>query len=440
MFAIVDVETTGGHAAQHGITEIAIVRHDGQKVVDHYHTLLNPQRLIPAKITALTGIDQSMVTAAPSFAEKAAEIAQWLEGAVFVAHNVNFDYSFVRSAFAGCGQTWQASRLCTVRYARALVPGLASYGLSSLCRHFVVRNEARHRALGDALATAEIFTMLQARDEQDIWRGMARRQGGTLNLPAHLPAAQYEALPAEPGVYYFLDQQQQPLYIGMAQNLKKRVDTHFGSKPQSKRNQQFKREIHGLRFRKTGSELLARLLEDHEIRHYRPRYNRAQNKRARRFALYSFCDQQGRWRMALNEVLHQQGYLKSFSSLSQGQAYCEAMATQYRLNPAYCGLYALREGLPSVSDEEHQAGFERFLADAGQNSGREIWPAAGRQAGEWGFVWLEEGCIKGIGFTERHPQSASEEELLHACIPLQNSPTIEAILQRRRDLDAQLDL
>src|SRR5882757_8687089 len=134
MYAIVDIETTGGYAAAHGITEIAVYIHDGEKVVKHFETLINPHQNIPRYITALTGIDNDMVADAPSFEEVAPALFELLNDQVFIAHNVNFDYSFIKHQLKFCGFDLTAKKLCTVRLSRKVFPGLASYSLGNLCR------------------------------------------------------------------------------------------------------------------------------------------------------------------------------------------------------------------------------------------------------------------------------------------------------------------
>src|SRR5690349_6383968 len=132
MYAIVDIETTGGYAENHRITEIAIYHHDGMQITNTFHTLVNPGRNIPYYITGLTGITSEMVHTAPTFKEIASELHQWLEGKVFVAHNAHFDYSFLKKEFEQTGINWQAKKLCTVRLSRKIIPGLRSYSLGSL--------------------------------------------------------------------------------------------------------------------------------------------------------------------------------------------------------------------------------------------------------------------------------------------------------------------
>src|SRR6478735_3210649 len=153
MYAIVDIETTGGYADNHRVTEIAVYHHDGTRITDKFHTLLNPGRNIPGFITGLTGITSQMVSKAPSFDEASTEIFDWLKDRVFVAHNAHFDYSFLKKEFEEVGINWQSKKLCTVRLSRKIIPGLESYGLGRLSESLGIKIQNRHRAGGDAEAT-----------------------------------------------------------------------------------------------------------------------------------------------------------------------------------------------------------------------------------------------------------------------------------------------
>ena len=166
-FAIIDIETTGGRASLHKITEIAIVLHDGQKVLDSWETLINPETPIPAGITELTGISNSMVQEAPRFFEVAKKIVEMTEGAIFVAHNVRFDYGFIQEEFRRLGYTYMRKKLCTVRLSRKAFPGLRSYSLSNLIRHFGLNVGARHRAMGDTMATVDLFERIMQSEHTD---------------------------------------------------------------------------------------------------------------------------------------------------------------------------------------------------------------------------------------------------------------------------------
>ncbi len=144
-YTIIDIETTGGRASRDKITEIAIIVHDGEKIIETYETLINPECYIPYGITQLTGISQDMVAEAPKFYEVAKKIVELTEGRVFVAHNVRFDYTFIREEYQRLGFTFSRRQLCTVRLSRQAFPGLSSYSLENLIRHFQIDVDARHR-------------------------------------------------------------------------------------------------------------------------------------------------------------------------------------------------------------------------------------------------------------------------------------------------------
>src|SRR5882757_886558 len=214
MYAIVDIETTGGHANANGITEVAICIHDGKKVTQRYSTLVNPGRDIPVYISALTGITNEMVQDAPPFEDVAADIYHLLHGKIFVAHNVNFDFSFIRYHLSAAGYDLQCNKLCTVRLGRKILPGMPSYSLGKLCRHLGIDNESRHRAAGDAEATAILFSILLQNDtENHIWEALKQRSKEQV-LPSNLPKEDIDQLPYTAGVYYFHNEKGKVIYVG----------------------------------------------------------------------------------------------------------------------------------------------------------------------------------------------------------------------------------
>lgn len=168
VYCIVDVETTGGVKGPARLTEIAIFRHDGQQVVDSFHSLLNPGCPIPPFIRHLTGITEEMVQDAPTFADVAKDVLNITEGAVFVAHNVGFDFNFIQKELNWLGHDFFRRTLCTVRTSRKLIPGHPSYSLGKLCRSLGIPLNGRHRAQGDAAATVLLFEMLLRHDSQGL--------------------------------------------------------------------------------------------------------------------------------------------------------------------------------------------------------------------------------------------------------------------------------
>lgn len=162
-YVVVDVETTGGRAAHHRVTEIGAVKVAGGRVIDRFSTLLNPERKIPRNITSLTGISDEMVAGAPKFREISQAFRDFVGKAVFVAHNAKFDHAFLREEFRRLDQDFRCPTLCTVVAMRKFYPGLPSYGLARLAGHFGIPLATHHRALCDAEATAELLFLINAK-------------------------------------------------------------------------------------------------------------------------------------------------------------------------------------------------------------------------------------------------------------------------------------
>lgn len=167
-FAIIDIETTGGSPKDSKVTEIAIYKHDGKKIIDEYSALVNPEIPIPPFIVNLTGISDKMVKNAPIFFEIAKKIIEFTEGCIFVAHNVGFDYSVIRSEFNSLGFDYRRAHLCTVRSSRFIIPDQKSYSLGKLTKSLGIALTGRHRAGGDALATAKLFSLLYKKDKKSL--------------------------------------------------------------------------------------------------------------------------------------------------------------------------------------------------------------------------------------------------------------------------------
>jgi DNA polymerase-3 subunit epsilon len=319
VFAIVDIETSGGNAATGAITEIAIVLHSGTEVEGRFCTLVNPQQPIPRYITALTGISDAMVADAPSFQDIAEQVHRLLCGRVFVAHNVNFDYSFVFHQLQKAGVWWQAKKLCTVRYARKVLPGRSSYSLGNICRDLGIANEQRHRAGGDADATTQLFEYLLSRDAgQQHLQTFLKGKTAEHYLPMHLPAAELNKLPFCPGVYYFKDRTGKVLYVGKAANLRFRVRSHFANNSSSQRKQDFLRQIHAIDYHVCVSELHALVWEELEIKRLWPLYNRSQKGFNQWFGLYELQDQRGLTRLAVEKRRKHLQAIASFHRVEEG--------------------------------------------------------------------------------------------------------------------------
>ena len=331
MYAIVDIETTGGYAAANDITEIAIVLHDGQGVTEVYQTLIKPSVPIPYFIQSLTGIHPLMLEDAPGFGEVAGQIHEMLQGRIFVAHNVNFDYSFVKHHLAASGLELNAQKLCTVRLARKVFPSLPSYSLGNLCRHFNIIIENRHRAGGDATATARLFDHILQNNGLVHIRESLKRTSKEQCLPLHLPREQIDSLPYSPGVYYFHNQKGKVIYVGKARNIRYRVSSHFTHNGAGRQRQDFLRNIHSVTYQTCGTELMAFILENIEIRKLWPEYNRALKNFTPVFGLYLYEDRGGYLRLILEKKKNQLRSLYTFNSLIEGNRLLNQLAEQFAL-------------------------------------------------------------------------------------------------------------
>ena len=435
-YAIVDIETTGGYASGSGITEIAILIHDGKRVVQRYEQLLDPQMPIPLHIQALTGIDDTMVAGCPTFADVSEEIHSILSNRIFVAHNVNFDYSFIRHHLAEAGLEWSANKLCTVRMSRKIRPGLRSYSLGRLCDALKLPIENRHRAGGDAEATAILFGRLLEWDDQNIINEMLKARSAEQRLPPNLPKKHFDDLPNRPGVYYFRNRQGKAVYIGKAVNLKKRVASHFTGNTPNPQRQHFLRDIYSITYEICGTELMAFLLECIEIKRLWPLYNRALKRFEAKFALYSYEDQNGYMRLAVGKKMKQQSCLQSYNRAVDAVSQLNTLIHDFDLDRKLCvfGLqhhpYQLNiiqeKDAPSCSVDIHNERVMRAIASLQKSEDCYVIIDKGRNEDEKSCIWVEDGQFHSMGYISTETDLRDPEDIRDC---LSRYPTNHYIMQ-----------
>jgi DNA polymerase-3 subunit epsilon len=414
MYAIVDIETTGGYAEKHRITEVAIYHHDGLQITDAYHTLVNPGRNIPQFITGLTGITTEMVFHAPAFEEIADEVLKRLQGKVFVAHNAHFDYSFLKKELEQVGMNLQSKKLCTVRLSRKIIPGLRSYSLGSLAESLGIQITNRHRAGGDAAATAKIFDQLLRRDREGYILKSLKRNSGETVLPPNLSKEEFDRLPALPGVYYFLNERGNVIYVGKAINIKKRIAGHFTGEAREWSRSKIRNEIHHVTFELTGNELIALILEAQEIRRLWPKYNQAQKFRVEEWGIFDYEDRNGYLRLSANTVARGSKPLVRFSTKGEAWNFLWEKVRAFELCPKLCGLQ-IAKGLcfdyqaggchgACMGVEEVQVYNKRMeqAIQSFQGDGETLAIIGkGRNIEERSLVLVERGAYVGFGFCDR---------------------------------------
>ncbi|OQP57990.1 exonuclease domain-containing protein [Niastella populi] len=336
MYAIVDIETTGGYAANNDITEIAIVLHDGQSVINRFESLVRPVRTIPYYIQVLTGISNEMVSDAPSFEELAPQLYELLQGRIFVAHNVNFDYSFLKHHFSAAGYELTTNKLCTVRLSKKVFPGIPSYSLGNLCRYFGITIQNRHRAGGDADATVRLLEHLLQNNAKPHIQQFIKRGAKEQSLPPNLPEEQVAQLPYTPGVYYFHNQTGKVIYVGKAKNLKYRVSSHFTHNGSGKQRQDFLRNIYSITYQSCSTELMAFILESVEIKRLWPQFNSSQKRFEHAYGLYMFEDSSGYMRLAIDKKKKHMAPLYTFNLLVEGHRLINRLIERFNLCPKLC--------------------------------------------------------------------------------------------------------
>jgi len=275
-FAILDVETTGCNPLRDRVIEIAVIRSDGR---GEFSTLINPGRSLPPFITSLTGITGDDLDDAPRFEEIASELADFLEGAVFTAHNARFDYAFVRNEFRRIGISFSAPTLCTVRLSRKLYPNQRKHSLESIIERHDITVHGRHRALEDARAV-EAFVAIARREKGDACYDAAlSRLLKIPSLPSGVPEEMVRDLPDGPGVYLFYGTGGEVLYVGKSVNIRERVLSHFAGDHGSGKEMALCRSVASVEARRTPGELAALLLEEDLVKKLEPVYNRRLRKR-----------------------------------------------------------------------------------------------------------------------------------------------------------------
>ncbi len=436
MYAIVDIETWVWK-----IAEIAVVVHDGEHVLDTFQTLINPDCEIPSFITGLTGIDQEMGQDAPFFEEVAGEIFELLKDKVFVAHNVNFDFNFIKSEFSRVGITFDRPKLCTIRLSRKLIPDLPSYSLGSICEYLDIHIHDRHRAFGDAEATAVLFGILVNRDEDGVISQAMKRNSGESFLPPHISKEQFMELPTSVGVYYFHDEHGKVIYVGKALDIRNRFKGHFSGT--GKGNQAMKTAIHHVSYTLTGSEFLALLVEALEIKKHWPKFNRALKVKAGAWGLYQYQDGMGYIRFQVAKVNKINKPLLTFRTHHDAWAYLLKNLEHFKLCPKLCGVqktpgacYDFDSGFcdgACAGEEEPSSYNDKVLDWLGQipkENQRILIKEKGRNPDEEAAIYFDQGILKAYGFIDRRQDFHSDEEVISSLTPVKPVSETAVILEQ----------
>ncbi len=439
MYAILDIETTGGDFNEEGITEIAIYKFDGQEIVDQFISLVNPEIPIQPFVVKLTGINNAMLVSAPKFFEVAKRIIEITTDCVLVAHNADFDYRILRTEFRRLGYDFSLKTLCTVELSKKLLPEQPSHSLGKLVRALGIPMADRHRASGDALATVKLFKMLLEKDvnkeivkdfiKLKVEKGMAPKLLDIINT-----------LPTSTGVYYIHNEKGELIYIGKSKNIKKRINQHFtGITTSSKKIQA---EVYAVTYEETGSELVALLKESQEIKIHKPRYNRAQRKNIFQWALYPEMDKNGYINLKLQKADGRKKEIISFTSLLEGKNMLFRISEKYKLCQKLNGLFASKSNcfqytikecdgacIGKVSPQEYNIRVKEFITHSEFESQNMVIVERGRSISERCAVLIENGIYKGYAFYDLNYQITNMKILKNILTPMIHNRDTKNIIQ-----------
>lgn len=439
IYAIVDIETTGGKFNEEGITEIAIYKFNGHEIVDQFISLINPEKKIQPFVVNLTGINSKMLKNAPKFYEVAKRIVEITTDCILVAHNAKFDYRILKTEFSRLGYEFERSNLCTVELSKMLIPDLPSYSLGKLVRSLGIPVSDRHRASGDALATVKLFQLLLDKDvEKSIVQNYVRKEPKFQMEPKLLDII--ASLPSITGVYYIHKSNGDIVYIGKSKNIKKRINQHFtGQNPKSKKIQ---REVATVSYESTGSELIALLKESEEIKRNKPIYNRALRKTIFTHGLFSFVDASGYINLKIERVKGNLIPITTFSNLQSAKSFlsrvtdkyhlCQKLTGQYKTK-SHCFKYSIKQCKGSCVEQESTVDYnvrvQKLIEKHSIKKQNIILVDRGRRVDEKSAVVIEKGIFIGMGYFDLNYQITNIEVLKSLITPMAHNKDVQHIIQ-----------
>ncbi|MCS6820107.1 MAG: exonuclease domain-containing protein [Chitinophagales bacterium] len=442
MFAVVDIETTGGGGtATDRLAEIAVIVFDGTQVVEQFHSLVNPCREMDPWVSKLTGITQDMLVQAPRFEEIATQVYALLQSKIFTAHNVKFDFGILRKEFKRVGIDFKAKQLDTVSFSRKVFPGLPSYSLGKLCEQIGIPIENRHRALGDATATVKLLELLLATDvgsrilESELKEGLEPHL-----LPPSLAADDINILPDEAGIFYFKNDEGSVLYQAAAKNIKKEVINELRNSQSYVRRQGLIHHISSIDYEPTGNLLIARLIllereqpsQIEKISSKQPEFN---------YGIFITEDSSGLKQLKVQPLKDTNG--KPLISFTGKKAASEALRRIILKNNLqnYFGLYkrlsekkADTEKIKRIINEKTQEAIRKSLA----YSPNFFLLGEGVHPDENSVVWVENNEYRGYGFYNKEFFEPTPEKLVQIISKKTHHPeAIKIIRQHLRKSKTQ---
>jgi DNA polymerase III subunit epsilon len=397
----VDIETNGLNHVRGRVIEVAAIRVENGVITRQFSQLVDPETELPQFITNLTGISGRDLKTAPTFRDIADELHEVMDGAVFVAHNVRFDYSFLKQEFKRLGREFSPKQLCTVRLSRALYPEHRSHKLQSLIERHSLQVTARHRAFDDADALRQFVQIVRRDFAPELLDAALSKQLRRPSVPKGLDAAILEGLPEGPGVYIFEDEAGRPLYIGKSVHIKQRVASHFSRDHAAVGEFKIAQAVKRITTHETSGELEALLLESQLIKEIQPLHNKRLRRLSKLLLARQASDDNGYLTVQLEEAADiapedAQSLLAVYPTRSKARDSLQTLIKEWSLCPKLCGLEKakgacflkqLRKCRGACLGDEAPEAYNARLLEAFARRRVEAWPFNGA-------VLLEEKTIR----------------------------------------------
>jgi DNA polymerase-3 subunit epsilon len=443
LYAILDIETTGGKYNEEGITEIAIYKFDGHQIVDQFCSLVNPERNIQPFVVNLTGINNQMLRNAPKFHEVAKRIIEITDDCTIVAHNAQFDNRILTTEFDRLGYPFEKNMLCTVELSKKLIPDLPSYSLGKLVRSLGIPITDRHRAQGDAKATVELFKLLLEKDIEKIIISDTIKKDPKRQLEPKLIDI-IESAPTTTGVYYMHRKNGKIIYVGKSKNIKKRLIQHFTN--DNKKSKKIQLEVVSVSYEETGNDLIAQLKESQEIKKLKPLFNHTLKRNIFQSQLYSYIDDNGYINLRIEKVSTEQeeekNIITTFTNYQQAKNLLYKITDEFNLcqklnhlekTEGGCFNHGLKMCHGACIDLETPVDYntrvQKFIDKSRYEFEDMLLIDKGRSIQEHSVILIKNGTYRGYGFFNLNFQINNPEVLKSIINPMENNRDTQHIIQ-----------
>lgn len=440
MYAVLDIEATGGKRGEESIIEIAIFLYNGEEVIDQLISLVQPDREIDLYVQKLTQITPKMVKTAPKFHELAKRIIEITEGAVLIGHNVEFDYRMLKQEFLKLGYTYYRETIDTLSLSEKYFPDAESYSLGKLCKSIGIPVSDRHRASGDARATLQLFQIIQ---DKDLSKDISIKD--LMVKETHLNASKFDEflkdLPNEIGIYYILNDKKQIIYLSRSSNIAQSVRKLLTGK--TNLSNKIKQNVSKIIHETTGNELVSWLKEYQEIKTLKPQLNEIKQKSSFPFSIYIEENKKPYKQILIgkldaphpNELLRISSYNKAMtfvSLISEDFELC-AKINGISTGNGPCLAHTVGEChgacIGKETPEEYNKRIDQLQAKLSTQNRNILIIDKGRRLGEKSFIWVKYGVCMGYGYFELNEQINTEDRIRERMIPIEDSLDVNSIVK-----------